>query len=250
METVMVTGASAGFGQAMARLFVEKGYRLIGTGRRLDKLEKLGQELGENFYPLQMDMTSQESIDTALASLPSDWQKIDILVNNAGLALGLDKAYEANFDDWATMIQTNILGLTYLTRQILPQMVQRQSGYIINIGSTAGTVPYPGANVYGASKAFVKQFSLNLRADLAGTKIRVSNVEPGLCQGTEFSNVRFKGDDKRASALYKGTNAIRPEDIANTVLWLAQQPKHVNVNRIEIMPTSQSFGPQPVERED
>lgn len=249
-ETVMITGASAGFGLAMARLFVQKGYRVIGTGRRLAKLEELAQELGDNFYPLQMDMTSQEVIDSALASLAGDWGKIDILVNNAGLALGLDKAYEAKFEDWATMIQTNIVGLTYLTRQVLPQMVERKSGYIINIGSTAGTVPYPGANVYGASKAFVKQFSLNLRADLAGTKIRVSNVEPGLCEGTEFSNVRFKWDNQRASKLYKGAHAIKPEDIANTVLWLAQQPKHVNVNRIEIMPTSQSFGPQPVERDD
>lgn len=249
-ETVMITGATAGFGLAMAELFVKEGYRVIGTGRRLAKLEKLAQELGAHFYPLQMDMTSQEAIDSALASLPADWQTIDILVNNAGLALGLDKAYEANVDDWITMIQTNIVGLTYLTRQVLPQMVDRKSGYIINIGSTAGTVPYPGANVYGASKAFVKQFSLNLRADLAGTKIRVSNVEPGLCEGTEFSNIRFKGDGQRASDLYKGAHAIRPEDIANTVLWLAQQPKHVNVNRIEIMPTSQSFGPQPVERDE
>ncbi|MGT2928902.1 SDR family oxidoreductase [Streptococcus dentasini] len=248
-KIIMVTGTTAGFGQAIAQLFVSKGYRVIGTGRRLEKLEELSQKLGEHFYTLQMDMMSVDNISAALSSLPAEWSSIDILVNNAGLALGLDKAYEANFDDWQTMIQTNIIGLTYLTRQVLPQMVERQSGYIINIGSTAGTVPYPGANIYGASKAFVKQFSLNLRADLAGTKVRVSNIEPGLCEGTEFSNVRFKGDNQRAADLYKGANAIRPEDIANTVSWLVEQPEHVNVNRIEIMPTSQSFGPQPVYRE-
>jgi len=159
-------------------------------------------------------------------------------------------AYEAELADWLTMIQTNIIGLTYLTRKILPQMVERNDGYIINLGSTAGTVPYPGANVYGASKAFVKQFSLNLRADLAGKKIRVSNIEPGLCEGTEFSSIRFKGDEKRVEALYRDAHAIQPEDIANTVAWLIQQPKHVNVNRIEIMPVSQTFGPQPVYRGD
>ncbi len=147
------------------------------------------------------------------------------------------------------MINTNIVGLTYLTRQILPDMVKRNTGMIINLGSTAGTVPYPGANVYGASKAFVKQFSLNLRADLAGTKIRVTNIEPGLCEGTEFSNVRFKGDDERAEKLYDGAHAIKPEDIANTVSWVTSQPSHVNINRIEIMPVSQSFGPQPVYRD-
>lgn len=250
MTTVMVTGASAGFGAAIAKQLISTNYRVIGTGRRLEKLQQLAEELGQSFYPLEMDVRSKDSVDKALSSLPADWKDIDVLVNNAGLALGLDKAYEADFSDWETMIQTNILGLTYLTRQVLPAMVERNSGYIINIGSTAGTVPYPGANVYGASKAFVKQFSLNLRADLAGTKIRVSNVEPGLCEGTEFSNVRFKGDDKRASDLYKGANAIRPEDIANTVQWLIEQPPHINVNRIEIMPTSQTFGPQPVFREN
>ncbi|MGT2828627.1 SDR family oxidoreductase [Streptococcus hillyeri] len=248
-KTVLLTGASAGFGTAMTASFINKGYRVIGAARRFEKLMNLKEQYGENFYPLMMDMTDLTSIDTALASLPREWQQIDILVNNAGLALGLDKAYEANFADWQTMIMTNIVGLTYLTRQLLPQMVERQSGHIINIGSTAGTYPYPGGNVYGATKAYVKQFSLELRADLAGTKVRVTNVEPGLCGGTEFSNVRFKGDNSRAEKLYEGANSIQPEDIANTVLWIAEQPEHVNINRIEIMPTSQSFGPQPVERD-
>ena len=180
-------------------------------------------------------------IDTALSQLPQEWQQIDALINNAGLALGLEPAHQVNFDDWLTMIQTNIIGLTYLTRQILPQMVERNHGHIINLGSIAGTYPYPGGNVYGATKAFVKQFSLNLRADLAGTAIRVSNIEPGLCGGTEFSNVRFKGDDEKAASVYKNTRPIQPEDIANTILWVYQQPPHVNINRVEIMPVVQSF---------
>lgn len=249
MKTVLITGASAGFGLAMTERFIAQGYRVIGAARRLDKLEELKGKYGESFYPLVMDMTDLSSIDNALSFLQSDWQQVDILVNNAGLALGLDKAYEADFADWQTMIMTNIVGLTYLTRQLLTQMVERQSGHVINIGSTAGTYPYPGGNVYGATKAYVKQFSLELRADLVGTKVRVTNVEPGLCGGTEFSNVRFKGDNSRAQKLYEGANSIQPEDIANTVLWIAEQPQHVNINRIEIMPTSQSFGPQPVERE-
>lgn len=250
VQTVMITGASSGFGLAMAQLFIEKGYRVIGVARRQARLENMQARLGELFYPLVMDITDTSSIDKGLSSLPEDWRQIDILVNNAGLALGLDKAYEADFADWQTMIMTNILGLTYLTRQLLPQMVERRSGHIINMGSTAGTYPYPGGNVYGATKAYVKQFSLELRADLAGTKVRVTNIEPGLCGGTEFSNIRFKGDNGRAEKLYEGANSIQPEDIANTVLWVAEQPVHVNINRIEIMPTSQSFGPQPVDREE
>ena len=247
-ETILVTGASAGFGQAICRRLVADGHRVIGAARRLDKLTALQEELGTAFFPLQMDVMKPSQVDHALASLPKAWERIDVLVNNAGLALGLAPAHE-EIVDWLTMIQTNIIGLTYLTRQILLQMVERNDGYVINMGSTAGTVPYPGANVYGASKAFVKQFSLNLRADLAGKKIRVSNIEPGLCEGTEFSSIRFKGDEERVEALYRNAHAIQPEDIANTVAWLIQQPKHVNVNRIEIMPVSQTFGPQPVYRD-
>lgn len=249
-KIALVTGASAGFGQAIVRQLVTDGYKVIACARRFEKLQSLASSLGsDKVYPLQMDVSVSDKIDAALENLPQDWQKIDLLVNNAGLALGLDKAYEADFSDWLTMINTNIIGLSYLTRQLLPQMVKRNSGMIINLGSTAGTIPYPGANVYGASKAFVKQFSLNLRADLAGTKIRVTNIEPGLCEGTEFSNVRFKGDDERAEKLYEGAHAITSEDIANTVSWVASQPEHVNINRIEIMPVSQTFGPQPVYRD-
>ncbi|MGT2802573.1 SDR family NAD(P)-dependent oxidoreductase [Streptococcus henryi] len=249
-KVALVTGASAGFGKAIVEKLVSDGFQVVAAARRLEKLQSLQAELGrESVYPLQMDITKTDQVDAALASLPDEWKAIELLVNNAGLALGLDKAYEADFSDWMTMINTNIVGLTYLTRQLLPQMVKKNSGMVINLGSTAGTVPYPGANVYGASKAFVKQFSLNLRADLAGTKIRVTNIEPGLCEGTEFSNVRFKGDDDRANKLYQGAHAIKSEDIANTVSWIAGQPEHVNINRIEIMPVSQSFGPQPVYRD-
>ena len=246
---ILITGASAGFGEAMCRRFVEAGYHVIGAARRTDKLEALQAELGERFYPLQMDVSDQASVDAALQSLPEPFAEIDALINNAGLALGLEPAGQADFADWLTMINTNIIGLTYLTRQVLPQMVASKSGYIINLGSIAGTYPYPGGNVYGASKAYVRQFSLNLRADLAGTDVRVSNIEPGLCGDTEFSNVRFKGDDARAAKLYENVQFIRPEDIADTALWLYQRPAHMNVNSIEIMPVAQSFGALPVHRE-
>lgn len=245
---ILITGASAGFGKAMCETFIQAGYRVIGAARRLEKLNDLKTQLGNHFLPLQMDLTDKHSIQTALASLPDEFAQIDCLINNGGLALGLDKASEANFSDWETMIQTNILGLTFLTRQVLPQMVARKDGYIINIGSIAGTYPYPGGNVYGATKAFVRQFSLNLRADLQGTGLRVTNIEPGLCGDTEFSNVRFKGDDERAKALYENVEFIKPEDIANTALWLYQCPKHMNVNAIEIMPVAQSFNPLAVVR--
>lgn len=249
-KVALVTGASAGFGKAIVTKLIEDGYRIIVAARRLEKLTELQTIFGQDkVYPVQMDITKTEMIDQVLKSLPEEWSRIDLLINNAGLAIGLDKAYEANFEDWMTMINTNIIGLTYLTRQILPQMVDRNSGMIINLGSTAGTIPYPGGNIYGATKAFVKQFSLNLRADLAGTKIRVTNIEPGLCEGTEFSSVRFNGDENRVDAVYQGANAIQPIDIANTVSWIVSQPEHVNINRIEIMPVSQSYGPQPVHRD-
>lgn len=175
---VLVTGASAGFGEATCRLLVAKGHRVIGAARRMARLDGLKQELGDAFLPLQLDVTQLEQVDAALAALPQDWQNIDVLVNNAGLALGLEKAPQADFADWLTMIHTNIIGLTYLTRQVLPSMVARGQGHIVNLGSIAGTYPYPGGNVYGATKAYVKQFSLNLRADLVGTPVRVTNIEP------------------------------------------------------------------------
>lgn len=246
---ILITGASAGFGEAMCRAFTAADFNVVGAARRMEKLQALAEELGGSFYPLQMDVADTSSVPAALQSLPEGFKEIDCLINNAGLALGLDSADKADFADWQTMIQTNIVGLTFLTRQILPQMVERKSGYIINIGSIAGNYPYPGGNVYGATKAFVRQFSLNLRADLAGTGIRVTDIEPGLCGGTEFSNVRFKGDDERAAGVYENIRFIRPEDIADTALWLYRRPAHMNVNTIEIMPVAQSFGALPVVRE-
>ncbi|RPD90145.1 SDR family oxidoreductase [Neisseria weixii] len=247
---ILITGASAGFGEAMCRSFVAAGYHVIGAARRLDKLQALADELGGQFYALEMDVSKTESIRNALDSLPENFSEIDCLINNAGLALGLDNADKADFGDWETMIQTNIVGLTFLTRQVLPQMVERNQGYIMNLGSIAGTYPYPGGNVYGATKAFVRQFSLNLRADLAGKNIRVTNIEPGLCGDTEFSNVRFKGDDERAADLYKNVQFIRPQDIADTALWLYQRPAHMNVNAIEIMPVAQTFNPLKVTKDE
>lgn len=244
----MVTGASSGFGESISRQLVQAGYKVIGTGRRAERLAALADELGEQFLPLAFDVQDKAATRAAIAALPAEWSEVDLLVNNAGLALGLEPAHKADLDDWEQMIATNISGLTLLTRLLLPGMVARNRGHVINIGSIAGTYPYPGGNVYGATKAFVKQFSLNLRADLAGTAIRVTNVEPGLCGGTEFSNVRFHGDDAKAASVYQGVEAIQPEDIADTVLWVSQQPAHVNINSIEIMPVAQTFGPLNISR--
>ncbi|UEA17394.1 SDR family oxidoreductase [Pasteurella canis] len=239
-KIALVTGASAGFGSAICRTLVEYGYKVIGTARRVDRLTELHRELGEDFYPLAFDVSDLQATEQALQSLPQAWQHIDLLVNNAGLALGLERADQVDLADWEQMINTNVKGLVTMTRLILPKMVERNTGHIINMGSIAGTYPYPGGNVYGATKAFVKQFSLNLRADLIGTAIRVTNIEPGLCGGTEFSHVRFKGDDQRVEKLYENVEFIRAEDIANIVLWANQQPAHVNINRIEVMPVAQS----------
>lgn len=244
---VFVTGASAGFGAAIARSFVKGGHRVVATARRKDRLDALAAELGDALLPLELDVRDADAVAAAPASLPADFAAIDVLVNNAGLALGLEPAHKASLDDWQTMIDTNCTGLVQVTRAFLPGMVERKRGHVINIGSTAGNWPYAGGNVYGASKAFVQQFSRNLRTDLFGTPVRVTNIEPGLCGGTEFSNVRF-GDDAKAAKVYEGVDFITPEDIANTVLWVAQAPKHMNVNAIEIMPVQQSFGGLAVHR--
>ncbi|MCT6876234.1 SDR family NAD(P)-dependent oxidoreductase [Frischella perrara] len=242
MNTVLVTGASSGFGKAICQKLIADGYKVIGAARRVDKLSELARQLDDNFLPFQLDITKKDAVENLLLSLPDKFKPIDILINNAGLALGMEPAYEANYADWEIMVNTNIIGLIHLTRIILPEMVKRNSGYIINLGSTAGNYAYQGGNVYGASKAFVKQFSANLRTDLLGKKIRVTNIEPGLCGNTEFSNVRFHGNDKQAAAVYQGVEFIKPEDIANTVSWLVNSPKHFNVNNIEIMPTAQASG--------
>lgn len=247
---VLVTGASAGFGAAMVRKFIAEGHWVIGVARRLDRLQQLKIELGDKFLPIELDICDREKLLTTLSQLPADFKQIDLLVNNAGLALGLATANKVDFNDWATMINTNITALASLTHAILPQMVEQQRGHVINIGSIAGTYPYPGSNVYGATKAFVKQFSLNLRADLAGTGVRVTDVEPGLCGTTEFSNVRFKGDDDKAAQVYENVQSLTATDIAETVFWIATQPAHVNINRIEIMPVAQSFAPLTISRDN
>lgn len=245
---VFITGATAGFGAAMARTFVRNGHQVIISGRRADRLQALAAELGQAALPLLLDVTDKVSISTALDSIPAAWQTIDVLINNAGLALNVAPAHEASLEDWDTMIATNISGLVAMTRALLPAMVARGSGTIINLGSVAGDTPYPGGNVYGATKAFVEQFTLNLRADLVGTGVRATNLAPGLCGGTEFSNVRLKGDDAAAAKVYEGTQPLTAEDIAETAYWIATLPPHVNVNRIEMMPTCQGYGPLNIKR--
>ncbi|WP_279046178.1 bifunctional NADP-dependent 3-hydroxy acid dehydrogenase/3-hydroxypropionate dehydrogenase YdfG [Cedecea davisae] len=246
---VLVTGATAGFGESITRRFIKNGHKVIATGRRQERLIELKEELGDNLMTLQLDVRNRAAIEEALASLPDAWQQIDILVNNAGLALGMEPAHKANVDDWETMIDTNNKGLVYMTRAVLPGMVERNRGHIINIGSTAGSWPYAGGNVYGATKAFVRQFSLNLRTDLHKTAVRVTDIEPGMVGGTEFSNVRFKGDDDMAGKTYENANALTPEDVTEAVWWVATLPKHVNINTLEMMPVSQSFAGLSIHRE-
>jgi 3-hydroxy acid dehydrogenase / malonic semialdehyde reductase len=248
-RTVFVTGASAGFGAAIARRFAADGARVVVTARRVDRLEELAASYGDRVLPLALDVRDRSAVDDAVRGLPKEFAAVDVLVNNAGLALGLDPANRADPDDWDQMIDTNCKGLAYCTRAVLPGMVERGRGHVINLGSIAGTYPYPGGNVYGATKAFVHQFSLNLRSDLHGTGVRVTSVEPGLVGGTEFSTVRFRGDQAAADKLYAGTQPLTADDVTEAVVWAAAQPEHVNVNVIELMPVVQSFGALPVDRD-
>jgi 3-hydroxy acid dehydrogenase/malonic semialdehyde reductase len=245
---VFITGATAGFGAAMARIFATNGHRVLIAGRREDRLEALAGELGPNVRAVPLDVTDKAAIHAALEALPAGWREIDVLINNAGLALGVRPAHEAQLEDWETMIATNCTGLVTMTRAVLPGMVERNTGLIINLGSVAGRFPYPGGNVYGATKAFVDQFTLNLRSDLVGTGVRATNIAPGLCGGTEFSNVRLKGDDAGAAKVYEGTTPLTADDIAATAYWIATLPPHVNVNMIELMPTCQAAGPLAIKR--
>ncbi|RKF43425.1 bifunctional NADP-dependent 3-hydroxy acid dehydrogenase/3-hydroxypropionate dehydrogenase YdfG [Paraburkholderia fungorum] len=245
---VFVTGASAGFGAAIARAFVKGGHRVVATARRKDRLQALADELGDALLPYELDVRDRAAVEAVPASLPADFAALDVLVNNAGLALGIEPAQKANLDEWNTMIETNCTGLVQITHALLPGMVERNRGHIFNLGSAAGSWPYAGGNVYGATKAFVHQFSLNLRADLAGTALRVTNIEPGLCGGTEFSNVRFRGNDEKAAKMYENVKPLTPEDIADSIYWIATRPAHVNVNTIELMPVAQSFSALSVQR--
>ena len=249
MKTILVTGATAGFGDAFARRFIHDGHRVIATGRRAERLESLRAELGDRLHVAAFDMRDTQAVAGFVAGLPDGWRDIDVLVNNAGLALGLSPAWEASLDEWDQMIDTNIRGLVHMTRAILPGMVARNNGLIINLGSIAGEYPYPGGNVYGGTKAFVRQFSLNLRADLVGLNVRVTDIEPGLVGGSEFSAVRFGGDIEKAASVYAGTRPLTPEDIAETAAWLVSLPPHVNINAIEMMPTCQASAALAVRRE-
>jgi 3-hydroxy acid dehydrogenase/malonic semialdehyde reductase len=246
--TVFVTGATAGFGLAIVKKFAADGAKIVGTGRRKSRLEEVKKELGDAFLPLTFDVGKRDEVEAAIAGLPAEFSEVDILVNNAGGALGLDPAQSANLDDWDGMIASNISGLVYCTRLLLPGMISRKRGHVVNLGSVAGEFPYPGGNVYGAAKAFVHQFSNNLRADLPGTGIRVTTIEPGLAGGTEFSHVRFKGDEQKAAAVYAGTEPLTAEDVADAVHWVATRPGHVNINVVQMMPTCQAFGPLAVKR--
>ncbi len=239
-QTALATGASAGFGAAISRRLVVEGYTVIGAARRLDRLQSLQAELGDAFHPLVMDVTDAAAVDQGCAWIAQRFAGLDLLVNNAGLALGIAPAQQASMEDWERMIATNVLGLSRLVHAVLPGMVERNRGHVVNIGSTAGNHPYPGGNVYGATKAFVRQLSLNLRADLWGTRVRVTDIEPGLCGGTEFSLVRLQ-DAGRAAAVYEGADPLTAEDIADAVAWVATRPARVNINTLELMPVSQSF---------
>lgn len=245
---IMITGASAGFGTAMARRYVHEGHQVILTGRRDERLRRLASELGPAALPLAFDVRERAAVEAALASLPPERADIDVLINNAGLALGLEPAHRASLEDWERMVDTNIKGLITLTRAVLPGMVARGRGHILNIGSTAGEWPYRGGNVYGATKAFVRQFSLNLRGDLYDTPVRVSNLEPGLAGGTEFSQVRFHGDEAQAMKVYADTTPLSPEDVAEAAYWITTLPPHVNVNTLSLTPVVQGFGPVAVHR--
>ncbi len=245
--TVLITGATSGFGEASARRFARAGWRVVGTGRRLERLAGLKEELGDLFHASAFDITDDAAMDAAIAALPGAFGEIDVLVNNAGLALGTAPAQDCDLDDWKTMIATNVTGLAAVTHRLLPTLIARR-GVIVNLASLAASWPYPGGNVYGGTKAFVRQFSLGLRSDLHGKGVRVTSIEPGLCE-SEFTLVRTGGDQAAYDRLYKGAHALKPEDIADTIFWVATQPPHVNINTLELMPVSQSWAPFQVHRE-
>lgn len=239
-RTALITGATSGFGAAAVGRFVAAGWRVIATGRRADRLQALVDELGaDKVHAAAFDIRDETALDAALDALPAAFRDIDLLVNNAGLALGTAPAQQASLDDWRTMIETNVLALVTVTRRLLPLLVERK-GAIINIGSIAGSYPYPGGNTYGGTKAFVRQFSLGLRSDLHGTGVRVTDIEPGMAE-TEFTLVRTHGDQAASDKLYAGAQPMTADDIAEQIFYVATLPPHLNINRLEIMPVTQSF---------
>jgi NADP-dependent 3-hydroxy acid dehydrogenase YdfG len=244
-NTILITGATSGFGEACARRFAQSGWQLILTGRRAERLEQLRTELGDAVAKtLTFDIRDKAAVAATLGSL-----EVDVLLNNAGLALGLEPAWQTDPDDWETMVDTNVKGVMYCTRAVLPGMVARNRGHVINISSTAAHWPYPGGNVYGATKAFVEQFTRNLRADLLGTRVRATCIAPGMAE-TEFSNVRFKGDDARAEKVYAGAEPLTAGDIAEIVYFVTTLPGHVNINALEVMCVDQAWGHFAVHRRD
>jgi len=244
---VLVTGASSGFGLATAERFAREGARVVVTGRREERLRSLAMRLGPRVHPVPFDIGDRRATERALASLPADFARVDVLVNNAGLALGLEGAQRASLDEWERMIDTNCRGLVAMTRLLLPGMVERGRGHVVNLGSVAASYPYPGGNVYGATKAFVRQFTLNLRSDIVGTGVRATCVEPGMAE-TEFSLVRFQGDAEKAKAVYQGVSPLTAADVADVVFWVVTRPAHVNVNLVEFMAEQQAFGPFLIKR--
>lgn len=249
MKTVLITGATSGFGAAAARKYVAEGHKVILTGRREDRLRQMAEEFGDAVYSVQLDVRDRSQVFALLDNLPAEWHAIDVLLNNAGLALGLGGAQEADVDQWETMVDTNVKGMMYLCRAILPGMTERGGGHVVNIGSVAASWPYPGGNTYGGTKAFVQQFSRNLRSDLLGKNIRVTNIEPGMCE-TEFSVVRFEGDESRAKQVYSGMKPLSADDIAEIIYWTTALPAHININQLEVMPVTQAWSPFAVHRED
>ena len=245
--TVFVTGATSGCGEAIARRFAGAGAKVIGTGRRRERLEKLKAELGEALHVAELDVRDYAAIEKLLAELPAPFAGVNVVVANAGLALGLGPADTVEIDDWHTMIDTNVTGLVNTVRASLPGMIARGRGHVFGVGSVAGDYPYPGGNTYAGTKAFVKQFLLATRSDMLGKNVRVTNIEPGMTE-TEFSLVRFKGDEGRASNVYANTRALKAEDVAETIFWCATLPEHVNINRLQVMPIDQAFSATTVHR--
>lgn len=241
-KVVAITGASSGIGKATALKLGKLGIKLILIARRKDKLVEISEALkGDTVcHLINCDITDHDAITRQIEQLPEAFSQVDVLVNNAGLALGLGTAQESNWADWQRMISVNCTSLAFLTHALLPGMVDRNIGHIVNMGSIAGTYPYRGGNIYGATKAFVAQFTLNLKSDLLGTAVKVSNIEPGMVSESEFSLVRFKGDEQKATSVYDGIDALRPEDVAESIVWVLSQPSRVNVNRVEIMPVCQA----------
>jgi len=238
--TVLITGATAGIGAAAARLFARSGWKVVGTGRRGERLDELVSELGADlFYPVALDIRDEAAVGAAIEALPAEFRDVEALINNAGMAKGIAPAQEGSLSDWQEMIDTNIVGLLAITKALMPKLIERR-GLIINLSSVAATYPYRGGNVYAATKAFVRQLSLNLRSDLHGTGVRVTSIEPGMVE-TEFTLVRNGGDRAASDALYRGMDPMTAEDIASTLLWVAEQPPHLNFNSIELMPVNQSF---------